>query len=271
MALVLKTVTAARGAHWVRDAMRLYLRRPLAFTAVFIVYLLAVLLAVLVPFVGAPLQAALLPLLTLGMMVVSQSALLDGPVAPGQIIDVFRGPPARRRALLVLCLAYAAAVMATFWLGDAIAGGSLTKLYGILPKNPSPEEVDALLAQRPLAAGALFVFVALSALSVPFWHAPALVHWGGQGAWQALFSSTLAVWRCRGAFVIYALTWFALTSTFVLVSGLVLSIAGTRALATLAVPAAMLFFSTLFYISLIFTFNDSFGPAAAPPLPETMA
>jgi hypothetical protein len=38
---------------------------------------------------------------------------------------------------------------------------------------------------------------------VPFWHAPGLVHWGSQGVGQALFSSTLAVWRCRGAFVVY--------------------------------------------------------------------
>jgi hypothetical protein len=46
-------------------------------------------------------------------------------------------------------------------------------------------------------------------LSVPYWHAPALVHWGGQGVAQALFSSTLALAQ-QGAFAFNMLLWGAL-------------------------------------------------------------
>ena len=55
-------------------------------------------------------------------------------------------------------------------------------------------------------------------LSVPFWHAPALVHWGGQGVAQALFSSTLALWRNKAAFALNGLLWFA---AFMTMSGIV--------------------------------------------------
>ena len=85
------------------------------------------------------------------------------------------------------------------------------------------------------------------------------VAWADQSAGQALFSSTLAVWRCRGAFVVYGLTWFALMLAFGLVSAVLFGLLGLGQLASLLALPAGLFFSTLFYVSLIFTFNDSFS------------
>ena len=87
MALILKTVEPARGARWMGDAWRLYARRPLAFTALFAVFLFAALVVSLVPFLGGLAQMMSLPLLSLGFMVASQSALLDGPVHPRQYIE----------------------------------------------------------------------------------------------------------------------------------------------------------------------------------------
>ena len=98
-------------------------------------------------------------------------------------------------------------------------------------------------------------------LSVVFWHAPALVHWGGQGVAQALFSSTVAVWRSKGAFFVYGLTWLAIVMVFGASVALVFGLLGARAVGSfLALPAGLLF-STVFYVSLIFTFHDSFGGA----------
>ena len=49
-------------------------------------------------------------------------------------------------------------------------------------------------------------------LSIPYWFAPALVHWGGQGVGQSLFSSTLALWRNKGAFTTFMATWVAVVA-----------------------------------------------------------
>ena len=102
---------------------------------------------------------------------------------------------------------------------------------------------------------------------MPFWHAPALVHWGAQGAWQALFSSTLAIWRSKGAYLMYALAWSALVGLFGVAAALLFGLLGQRQMAGfLALPAG-LFFSTIFYVSLIFSFDDCFGEAGAAAAP----
>ena len=43
MAMILKTVGPGRGALWVRDGLRLYMRQPMAFTGLFALFLLAAL------------------------------------------------------------------------------------------------------------------------------------------------------------------------------------------------------------------------------------
>lgn len=259
MAMILKTVGPARGAHWVRDGLRLYLKRPLAFTSLFVLFLFAALFSALVPVIGGVLQLMLVPLLSLGFMVASQSALLEGPVRPTQFIEPLRGPPSQRRALLLLCAGYGVAVALVLLLSDEVAAGGFTRALELMRRNAPPAELDALLAERGMVSGTLFGAVALTLVTVPFWHAPALVHWAHQSAGQALFSSTLAVWRCRSAFLVYGLTWFALVMVFGLVSALMFGLLGLGQLGSLLALPGGLFFSTLFYVSLVFTFNDSFG------------
>jgi hypothetical protein len=102
-------------------------------------------------------------------------------------------------------------------------------------------------------------FGLIALLSVPFWHAPALVHWGGQSPAQALFSSTLAVWRSRGAFVVYLLSWLGIIVAFGVTTALLAGLLGAREMAGMLLLPSVLIFSTVFYVSLLFTFHDSFG------------
>lgn len=260
MAMILRSVGPARGAQWVRDGVRLYMKRPLAFTALFVLFMCVALFIGLVPLVGGLLQMMLVPMLSLGFMVASQSALLDGPVHPSQFIDPLRGRPAQRRALLLLCAGYGLMVVGLLLLSDLVADGGFSRALELMRQpHPSQAEIDALLTERPMVAGTLFGVTLLTIVTVPFWHAPALVHWGAQSAGQALFSSTLAVWRSRGAFLVYGLTWFGMIVVFGVVSALLFGLLGLAQLASLAALPAGLFFSTLFYVSLIFSFNDSFG------------
>lgn len=260
MAMILKSVGPAHGAYWVRDGLRLFLKKPLAFTSLFVLFLFAALLAALLPVVGGLVQMMMVPLLSLGFMVASQSALLEGPVRPAQLLEPLRGAPRQRRDLLLLCGLYGLLVAATLLLADAVADGGFTRAMDLMRQSPPPQaEMDALLAERGMVAGTLFGVGLLALISVPFWHAPALVHWGHQSLGQALFSSTLAVWRCRGAFLVYLLTWAALVLGFGLLSALLFGLLGLGAAGQLIALPAGLFFSTLFYVTLIFTFNDSFG------------
>lgn len=266
MPLLLKEVEPQRGARWVHDAWRLYLRRPFAFTLLLMVFFfLALLLPALLALVGLGLvaqvlQFAIVPMLSLGFMVASQSALLEGRVHAGQFIEPFTAHPGRRRSLLLLCLLYGLLALGIMMLGNAVSHGGLAKLVAV--PGPTPEELSALLADTSVTSAVLLCSALITLLTIPFWHAPALVHWGEQGVGQALFSSTLAVWRAKGAFLVYGLSWLMLLlgSSIVLAIGVALLQIG--ALMVLLSLAAGLLLTTLFYVSLIFTFNDSFGNSA---------
>ena len=267
MALSLKSVEAARGARWIGDAWRLFMRRPLAFTALFAVFLFGALLVSLVPLLGGLVQMMALPLLSLGFMVASQSALLDGPVHPRQYIEPLRTDASRRRSLLILCVSYGVCALFILWLADYVSGGAWGRLQQLLAKGDSAQpQIDALLSEPGVITGALLGMLLGTALSVPFWHAPALVHWGGHSVGQALFSSAVAMWRSKGAFFVYAMGWAGLVILFGILTALVLGLLGMAQLASvLGVPAGLVF-SAVFYISLLFTFNDSFGGSS--PLPD---
>jgi hypothetical protein len=260
MAMILKTVGPGRGALWVRDGLRLYMRQPMAFTGLFALFLLAALFSTLLPLVGWLLQMMMVPLLSLGFMVASQSVLLGGRARAVHFIEPLLGAPTQRRALLLLCALYGLLVAGSLWLADWAADGGYTHLFQLMSQTPAPlHEIDALFVERSMAAGALVGTTAITLVTIPFWHAPALVHWAHQGALQALFSSTLALWRCRGAFVVYALTWFTLMLTLGMLSALLFGLMGLGQLGSVLALPLGLFLSTLFYVSLIFTFNDSFG------------
>lgn len=264
MPLLLKPVSPSRGFRWLTDGFRLYARRPLAFTMMFVVFLVAALLVSLLPLVGGVLQMMSLPLLSLGFMVASQSALLDGPVSAGQFVEPLRGAPQRRRALLALCAAYGVAAVAILVLCDWISGGALQRVQALMASgSAAPAEVNAVLMEPGVTNAALAFFVLGSLLSVPFWHAPALVYWGAQGVGQALFSSTLALWRSKGAFLCYGLAWVLVLVGFGMLAALLFGLLGMASLGTMLALPAGLFFWTVFYVSLLFTFNDSFSGASA--------
>jgi hypothetical protein len=264
MALRLRTVPAARGLHWLREGWRVFARKPLAFTGLFAVFLFGAMVLMLVPWVGPLLLLASMPLLSLGFMLATREAQQERFPTPGVFVVPLRSAGPRRRALLQLGALYAGATLLIMALADLVDGGVFAELQEQLAqREQDSERVDALLDDPRLQTGLLLRFGLATLLSIPFWHAPALVHWGGQPAAQALFSSTVAVWRCRGAFTAYVLGWVAAALAFALVAGVLLGWLGLRqAVMVLALPAGLTF-SAAFYASLWFTFEDSFADDAA--------
>jgi hypothetical protein len=265
MALVLKHVTAAQGIRWVRDGFRLFGRHPLAFTALLMAFLLFAFVVSIVPLVGPVLMLGSLPLLSLGFMIGSEEGLADRPIHMGAFIKPLRGAPARRKALLALCGGYALATLVTMALSDWMDGGAFEQLQRLLAQGQANAEIEALLGDSRVADGVMLRLGLIGLITVPYWHALALVHWGGQSPAQALFSSTLALWRSKGAFALYAIGWVVLIGAYSVAVGALAAAAGSREWAGILVLPGVLVFSTAFYVSLLFTFNDSFGPAPVAP------
>lgn len=268
MSLTLRQAPPAEGLQWVRHAFALYARRPLGFSAMFVAFLLAVLLATVIPLAGPVLMLMSLPLLGLGFMIAARAARQGDPVHPGQFAEPLRGPAARRNPLLLLCGLYALGTALIMLVSDRVDGGTFEQLQVLMAKGEDAQaEVEALLADPRLARGMLVRFGLAALLSVPFWQAPPLVYWQGQGVAQALFSSTLALWRCKGAFAVYALAWFAVIVVFAAIAALLFGLVGARQLAGVVAMPAALVFSTVFYVSLLFTYEGCFSDGPASTLP----
>ena len=80
---------------------------------------------------------------------------------------------------------------------------------------------------------------------------------------QSLFSSTLACWRNRTAFLVYGLAWTLTIVVFSLVAGGLFALLGAPQLVPLTAVPAGLMFSTAFYVSLLFSFEGCFGSSTA--------
>jgi hypothetical protein len=265
----LQVVAARQGALWVRKAFALFFQRPMAFIGLFGICLFAAVVLNLLPFVGPLVLLAALPLGSLAFMIATRAVHNGHPPLPGTLVETLRGPRARRIALLQLGLAYAVGTVAIMFLADWVDDGALEALLRAMSGSATPEMLAQALAAPKLELGMLVRFGLAGLLSVPFWHAPALVHWDNQAAAKALFFSTVACWRNKRAFAAYSLAWVAVILLFAVLVNLVFGLLGQVQMVAVATLPATLIFSAVFYVSLYFSFADCF--VAAPTEPAVAA
>ncbi len=266
----LKTVPAARGSAWARQGFAVFFKRPMVFAALFAMFMFVVFALALLPLIGSVLLLALLPMVTLMFMLATKAALAGELASPGALAQPLRMDRPRRLAMFKLGAIYAVTTFAILSLSDLVDGGAFDALMEALPEvQTKPAAFNAALADPRLSQGLLIRTGLTGLLSVPFWHAPALVYWGGQGCAQSLFSSTLACWRNKGAFTVYMLTWVAAVLLFATLGSTVFHLLGQLPLFALAATPFSLMLTTVFYASLYFTFADCFEAVApaAPPVP----
>ena len=237
----------------------------MALSGLFGTFLFAALILMFLPLVGGLMVVAALPLLSLVMMM-GCAAIMRGQVAPPSLLLApFRAQTERRNRLLGLCGLYAAATLAVMLASDGLDGGKFNELQALMASGMDTEEqkqqAQALL-EDPSLRGAVFLRLALTGLvSIPFWYAPALVWWAQQGVAQSLFSSVLALWRSKGAFAVYLLTWFGVIALGGGLLGAGLQALGAGQLLSLLVMPLGLTLSVVFYVSLYFMFVQTFGSA----------
>lgn len=259
MQLHLQQIPARNGRLWIRHGFKVFQRAPLALSGLFGLFLFAGFVAMLLPgAAGLMLTFATLPLLSLGFMLATHLVLQKKMPTAAVFATPFKLTPERRRSQLLLCASYALAALLIGWLADWVDGGSTNELQKLMAQNTDADAI-ANAALDPRLFWGLAVRLGLAALlAVPYWHAPALVHWGGQRVAQALFSSTLALWRNKGAFALNALLWAALMVAAAAAISLVFGLLGLAHIAPMALMACGLLMTTVFYASLYFSFVDCF-------------
>lgn len=268
MKLVLKTVQPRQGLAWVTQSWKLFGRAPLALTGLFGTFLFVALLLLFLPLVGGMLVVVALPMLSLVMMMGSAAAARGHLVPPSLLLAPLKADALRRNRLLVMGALYAASTLIVLLLSEGLDGGKFAELQQLMASGLETEaqrqQAQALLEDPELRNAMVMRLVLTGLLSIPFWYAPALVWWGGQGVAQSLFSSVLALWQSKGAFAVYLATWFALIAVGGSLLGLLLQGLGAgQLLGALAMPFGLTL-SVVFYISLYTMFVQTFGAADRP-------
>ena len=258
MLLHLQTVPARNGMLWIRHGFKVFQRKPLAMSGLFSAFIFVAFALLMVPIVGVLLLLMSLPLLSLGFMLATHQVLQGQTPTVAVYIAPLKVTRERRHSQLLLCAVYAVATLLISLLSEWIDNGAFEALQSLLASGAPADKVAEAAANPQLFWGALSRLGLAAVLSIPFWHAPARVHVGGQGLLQALFSSTLGIWRNRGAFALNAMLWGALVMGVGALCSLVVALLGqAQLLPMLALPLGLLL-STVFYASLYFTFVDCF-------------
>lgn len=258
MQLHLQDVPARNGRLWIRHGFKVFQRQPLALAGLFGLFLFAGFVVVLIPGIGLLVTMASLPLLSLGFMLATHLVLQKKTPTVSVFVQPLKLTPERRRSQLMLCFGYAGAMLVIGLLADWIDGGSTRELQQLIADNADNEAITNAATDPRLFWGLATRLGLMGLLSVPYWHAPALIHWGGQGVAQALFSSTLALWRNKAAFLLNMLLWAGLLMAVASSVSLVFGVLGLAQFAPVVLMTTGLIMSTVFYASLYFSFVDCF-------------
>jgi len=258
MQLHLQQVPAGNGRLWIRHGFKIFRRQPLAFSGLLGLVLFASMLLGALPFIGPMLGLMAIPVCSLGFMLATHLALQRKTPSIEVFIAPFKLTRERRRHQIALCTGFALVMLLILFAADQIDGEVTREFMALVRKDANADAIAAVAADPRLIWGFAVRALGMTLLSIPYWHAPALVHWGGQSAAQALFSSTLALWRNKGAFALNGLLWAALAFGCSAVISLAFGLLGLLQIVPLASIACFLLLLSVFYASLYFSFVDCF-------------
>ncbi len=200
-----RTLPASAGWSWLREGLALYWRQPFAFTALVILYTMALMLLSNVPVVGLPIAAMLVPFGTVGLTLAGRVAEKGGMPLPALLLDGFREGP-QRSPLLRLGFLHAALVLALVLVASVFAIDELRNW------KVSDGQLDPASVSQNIPWDALVVSVLLyTPVLMLTWFAPQLVAWHRQPVSKALFFSFFACWRNKWPFLVLGLVLMALS------------------------------------------------------------
>lgn len=190
------------GGQWLKQGFRLFHRQPLTWTLILFIYWAFMLMLAFIPLIGMVVPLLLSPGLAMGFIEVARAVDEGRPPSPPLLISAFKSQEAK--AVYTLGSFYLLEIIVIFLVTWVIDGGLLIEWIA-MGKAPAPENMEQVRIAG-ITAGVLYIPVMMA-----FWFAPQLVVWSGFAPLKAIFFSFFAVWRNRGAFLRYALTWIALT------------------------------------------------------------
>lgn len=263
----LNIVPASRGLHWVKQGVRAFFKQPLAMIGLFFMFMAAMSIATMLPFIGSVIAMMILPGATLGLMAASKESTVGKFPMPSILVMAFRAGKQRLQAMLILGALYAGALLLVMGITTLVDGGQFARLYLFGGKI-----TDELLNSGEFVTATWLAMALYLPVSMVFWHAPGLVHWYGVSPVKSLFFSGVACLRNIWAYTVYSVVWMGIFLAMGLTVTTIAAVSGNPALlGVMLLPSAMLIVA-VFFTSIYFTFEDSFVPSESdtPTLEESL-
>jgi uncharacterized membrane protein len=240
-----RRVEVGRGVSWLGEAFDLFKREPGNWIGIFVVYLLIMLAATLVPG-GSILLSLAGPVFTGGIMRACDSQAAGQKVNVAQLFDCFGGT--YLGPLVLLALIYFGACLMLVVIGGVLA---LT-MFGMSLGDFSAGTIPPSQFLLPLALLALVLLALYIPIAMGMWLAPALIVLRGAAPWDAFKLSFRGCLVNMLPFLIYG------------VIALVIAL-----LASIPLFLGWLVAAPLFFISVYTGYRDIFPPPEPPPLQAT--
>jgi hypothetical protein len=271
----LRSLPPVAGLSWIRRGFRMFWRRPLGFVGLWLFFTLCVFMIAFFAVAISPLVmlavAAWMPLLSVGFMQAATDVLGDQKLRPAVFRTPFTTTPQAARGMLAVMLIYVAAVALLAVCANAMDGGDTQRWLHAASTPGADGKPPAIAPMSAASVSAIrFVMLGLTLISIPLWYVPALVQWGGQGVAQAMFSSVVALWRTKGAFVTFLAGWAVVGFVFDAIVQVLASIFGIEAMSLAALTGQMML-SITYFLSLWFGFADTFEISAPAPFRPVLA
>lgn len=250
----LNIVPPRTGIEWVKQGIKTFLKQPMALAGLFFMFMAAMIVLSLVPYVGAVAANCLFPVVMVGLMAATQQAVDGKFPMPTLVIHAFRGNQKQVRALLVLGIIFAVSCLAVVAASGLIDDGKFAERT-----MQGSNTMDAMQVTPDMAAAIMFVGTAFMILIVTFSQAAALVFWHDAPALKSLFFSLVGCLRNGGAFVVFGLAWMAVFAAVSLAVMLVTGLLGGPDAAVVAMFPAGMLLSAMFFTSLFFIFKSTFS------------
>lgn len=253
----LNIVPAKTGVQWFKSGVRTFFKQPLALSGLFFMFMAAMSILSMIPYVGNVLALAVLPGATLGLMAATRETVNSKFPMPKVLFSGFSAGRQQLKAMLLLGLIYAVAFLLVLGISATVDGGKFARLYLFGGEMSAETLQGADFEMSVLLAMALYM-----PLSLLFWHAPALVHWHGISPVKSLFFSMVACLRNFGAFTVYSLVWLGAFLAMGMVVAVIGGLTGSGELVSgIIFPAAMVM-AAMYFTSIYFTFNDCFSESS---------
>lgn len=246
------------GWRWIVDGWSLIRRQPMAMLGVVFLNFFVMAASLILPLVGMVAPLLLAPILAVGMMHAMREADAGRMSHALMLFTAFRGGSASWAPLFMLGAINAGVTLVALMLSGMVEGGSLAALTASRDAAEATQvDVGALLT----SAG-LFLIV-YGPLQMAMWYAPLFVAWHQVPPTKAMFFSFFSLARNWRAFLVYAVSWFAVALVGSALMRALGSVAGdSQTLGGLLVAPVSMLLLTLGYCSIWPTYRDVVEDAA---------